>query len=110
MSFQAITSFFQQVAEDPDLKDTVQAALDERAEAAAFEIVDVAKGQGCDFTATELRAYLAADSSDLELSEDQLEVVAGGGLLQVRTLNLTGLRKIRKLSLDQIRARRMGRM
>jgi len=110
MSFQAITNFFQQVAEDTDLKQTVQAALDDREEAAAFEIVDVAKAHGCDFTATELREYLAADSSDLELSEDQLEVVAGGGLLSVRALDLTGLMKIRKLSLDQIRARRMGRM
>jgi len=107
MSFQAITSFFGQVSGDSDLEKQVQTALDNRAGAAAFEIVDIAKARGCAFTATELREYLAAQSPDSELSEDQLEVVAGG-LLQIRALNLVGLRKIRMLPLDQLRAR-MGR-
>ena len=109
MTFLAINSFFKQVGENADLKNTVAAALEDRPVAAAFEIVDIAKAHGCEFTATELREYLAADSTDAELSEEQLEAVAGG-LLSLRSLDLAGLRKIRKLSLDQIRARRIKRI
>ena len=105
MSFQAITSFFGQVSGDSDLEKQVQTALDNRAGAAAFEIVDIAKARWCSFTATELREYLAAQSPDSELSEDQLEAVAGG-ILKLRSLNLVGLRKIRMLPLYQIRALR----
>jgi len=107
MSFQAISSFFDQVSGDSDLEKQVQTALDNRAGAAAFEIVDIARARGCAFTATELREYLAAQSTDSELSEGHLEVFACG-LLQGRALNLVGLRKIRMLRLDQLRAR-MGR-
>lgn len=109
MSFQAITTFFRRVGESPELRSRVQKSLDRRPEAAAFEIVDVARAHGCDFTATELREYLAAERSDLELSDEQLEAVAGG-VLQLRALNLTGLSKIRMLPLDKLRARRMGRI
>ena len=101
MSFHAITTFFEEVAEDSSLKQDVQTALDNRAEAAAFEIVDIAMAHGCEFTATELREYLAAQAPDIELSEDQLEAVAGG-LLKVRALDLVGLRKIRLLPLDRL--------
>lgn len=109
MTFLAINSFFQQVGQSTELRTSVEAALEDRPLAAAFEIVDIAKAHGCDFTATELREYLASESSDAELSESQLEAVAGG-LLFVRTLDLTGLRKLRKLPLDQIRARRVKRI
>lgn len=109
MTFHAITRFFEQVAEDSDLEQSIQTALDNRADAAAFEIVDIANARGCAFTATELREYLAAQSSDVELSEDQLEAVAGG-LLKIRTLDLAGLRKIRLLPRDQLRARSIKRI
>lgn len=109
MTFLAINSFFQQVGQSTDLRHSVETALEDRPLAAAFEIVDIARAHGCDFTATELREYLASPSPDAELSEDQLETVAGG-LMFVRALNLAGIRKIRKLPLDQIRARMMGRI
>ena len=108
MSFQAVTSFFELVAADSELRDLVQAALDHRAEAAAFEIADLGAERECEFTATELREYLAAQSADAELSDEQLAVVAGG-VLQVRALNLSGIRKIRQLPIDALRARRLGR-
>jgi predicted ribosomally synthesized peptide with nif11-like leader len=107
MSFQAITTFFQKVAEDAKLERAVQAALDERAVAAAFEIVDIARAQGCDFTATELREYLARDVAGVELSEEQMGAVAGG-LLKIRALGLTGLRAIGALPLDELRKRRLS--
>lgn len=106
MSFADITTFFQKVAEDSELEDKVQSALDQRAEAAAFEIVRIGKDNGCEFTATELREYLASDSSDVELSEDQLEAVAGGARYLGR-ISLTGLQDIRMLSMDTLRARRL---
>jgi predicted ribosomally synthesized peptide with nif11-like leader len=109
MSFQAITQFFKTVAADSALEGTVLTALEHRAEAAAFEIVDIARAQGFDFTATELREYLVAQESEVELSEAQLEAVAGG-LLQLRALNLPGLRRIRKLPVDLLRARRLKRI
>jgi hypothetical protein len=109
MSFQAITTFFHTVSADARLEARVRTALESRAEAAAFELVDIARAQGCDFTATELREYLVAQESDVELSEGQLDAVAGG-LLQVRALNLTGLRRIRKLPVDLLRARRLKRI
>jgi predicted ribosomally synthesized peptide with nif11-like leader len=106
VSFADITSFFKSVSEDSDLEGKVQSALDQRAEAAAFEIVRIAKDHGCDFSATELRQYLASESSDVELSEEQLEAVAGG-VRYLRTTDLTGLQGIRLLSLDTLRARRL---
>lgn len=106
MSFADITTFFQKVSRDPELEEKVQTALDQRAEAAAFEIVKIGKANGCEFSATELREYLASESSDVELSEDQLEAVAGG-VRYIRTTSLTGLQDIRMLSMDALRARRM---
>ena len=108
MSFDAITTFFVKVQADPALHARVQAALDERGEAAAYEIVDIAAGEECSFSATELREYIAAGSPDGELSEEQLEAVAGG-VLNIRMLNLGGIRKIRGLRIDTLRARRIGK-
>jgi predicted ribosomally synthesized peptide with nif11-like leader len=105
MSFSAITDFFRQVSQDSTLKDKVQEALDQRAEAAAFEIVKIAKDRDLEFSATELREYLAGESSDTELSEDQLAAVAGG-VRYLRTSDLSGLRSIRTLSYSDLRAAR----
>ena len=104
MTFLAVNDFFKKVGEDPELRSTVEAALIGRPIAAAFEIVDIARAHGCDFSATELREYLAAGAADAELSDQQLEAVAGG-ILSIRALNLAGIRKIRMLPLNQIRAR-----
>jgi len=108
MSGQNITTFFQKVSDDAELKQRVQDALEGRPEAAAFEIVDLAAAQGCAFTATDLREYLAGNDADVELTEEQL-AGAAGGVRMIRALNLTGLRKIRMLSPRMLRARRMGK-
>jgi predicted ribosomally synthesized peptide with nif11-like leader len=108
MSTQDITTFFQKVNDDSDLKQRVQDALDGRAEAAAFEIVDIAAAQGCAFTATELREYLTSNETDVELTEDQL-AGAAGGVRMIRSLNLAGLRKIRKITPDLLRARKLDK-
>ena len=106
MSFEAITTFFQKVESNDELRQRVQTALDDRDEAAVYEIVDIAPAEECMFSATEFREYIAAGSADGELSEKQLEAVAGG-VLNLRKLDLGGIRKIRRLRVNALRARRI---
>ena len=106
MSAQEITAFFKKVSDDSNLEQRVQEALEKRPEAAAFEIVDIAAANDCSFTATELREYLAAVGSDVELTDDQL-AGAAGGLRMLSTIDLAGLRKLGSIEPSLLRARRM---
>ncbi len=92
MSAEAVARFLDRVAKDNELGGEVRSIIADREEEAAFEIVDFAGKRGFEFTATELRKHLAGmQAKTVELSEAQLEAVAGGlmsslGRVSIRTL------------------------
>jgi predicted ribosomally synthesized peptide with nif11-like leader len=92
MSAESVAKFLDQVARDKELGKEVRAVIAEREEQAAFELVDFAGKRGYEFTATELRQHLAGlQDKTVELTEAELEAVAGGlitnlGRLSIRTL------------------------
>jgi predicted ribosomally synthesized peptide with nif11-like leader len=92
MSAEAVARFLDQVAKDKELGSDVRVIIADREEEAAFEIVDFARERGFEFTATELRKHLAGlQQKTVELSEAELEAVAGGlmtnlGRISIRTL------------------------
>lgn len=105
MSAEAVAKFLDQVAQDKALGEEVRGLIAEREEQAAFELVDFAANRGYEFTATELRKHLAGlEQKTVELSEAELEAVAGGlmtnlGRVSIRTLlgrGRLGLRARRK--------------
>ena len=73
MSTEATARFFTDLAEDEDLRKRYWESV-ERATVAAT--VELAAGGGYEFTEDELRAEL--ESRATELSEEQLDAVAGG--------------------------------
>lgn len=96
MSIEAIGAFFDRVAESGELKARVEAALEDRGDAAAFEIVDIAAAEGMTFTATGLRDFVAGGGPGGELSEAQMEAVAGG-IAKLRSAGIRGVRKLRDI-------------
>ena len=92
MSAERAAEFLDLVAKDADLGKEVRAVIAEREEQAAFELVQLAASKGFEFTATELRQYLAALKEETtELTEAELQAVAGGlltnlGRISIRTL------------------------
>ncbi|QJW83620.1 Nif11-like leader peptide family natural product precursor [Ramlibacter terrae] len=72
MSVEAVQAFRSLVAGDPALQKTCAAAIAARD---PQRVVDAAAARGLVFTAAELQAVLA----DGELSDMELEMVAGGG-------------------------------
>lgn len=84
MSTEAVKKFVGMALQDAELLNKLKAVVAERGEESSFEIVRMAEGYGCDFTATELVEYLAEGKTDLELSEAELETVTGG-MTDVRT-------------------------
>jgi predicted ribosomally synthesized peptide with nif11-like leader len=78
MSKAEVERFADDVRSNEALKAEVIAAGADEAKVSAF-----AKGKGYDFTAAELKEY--ADAKKGELSEEDLDKVAGGGATQVQT-------------------------
>jgi predicted ribosomally synthesized peptide with nif11-like leader len=83
MSTDAVKKFFQLAQQDAELLDRIKSAVAERGEESSFELVELASGYGCEFTATELVEYFATGNGGLELSEAELEAVSGG-ILDIR--------------------------
>ena len=86
MALENVTAFFQKLAVDKDLQNTIDDAdrnysgsrEDQKAAAEAI-VLAVAKGAGYEFTAAELWEYNAM-RMNREMSDDEMESVAGGGL------------------------------
>ena len=77
MSDEAITRFFQMLNDDRELRDDFKSALE-------VAVVELAARHGCDFTADELALRLAD-----ELSDEDLENVAGGASAPIATQDLS---------------------
>ena len=100
MSTEAVTKFLELAQADAGLGDQVKAVIAERGEESSFELVELAAKHGWDFTATELIECLAAGNTNAELSDAELETVAGG-ISYLRTLlgrreNLFGISLLSK--------------
>ena len=87
MSVENVKAFYEALQKDTELQEKVNAAdaaytgdAENKAAAAAAIILPIAKEAGFDFTAEELleAAAGAAKKEDGEISEDELEAVAGG--------------------------------
>jgi predicted ribosomally synthesized peptide with nif11-like leader len=79
MSVESVNQFYQQVIQEPALRQQFQAAPDR--ESLANLAVEVGQQKGYNFTAEEVKQALTAQSviSEAgELSDQQLETVAGG--------------------------------
>ena len=72
MSTESVRQFFSVVSSDSALKEKLASATD------SVNFVQIAEDSGYSFTLEDLQAYIAQHLND-ELSEEQLEAVAGGG-------------------------------
>lgn len=99
MSVDAVRKFFELAHQDADLLKKVKDAVAKRGEASSFELVEIAAGYGCEFTATELVEHLVGtNAATVELSGAELETVTGGltGTIGARTDIRTFLGRIEK--------------
>jgi predicted ribosomally synthesized peptide with nif11-like leader len=78
MSTDAVKKFLDLAQADSGLREQVSKVVAERGEESSFELVELAATHGCEFTATELIEYVATRKAGAELSEAELEAVAGG--------------------------------
>lgn len=85
MSTDAVKKFLDLAQSDTDLNEQMRKVVADRGEESSFELVELAAGHDCEFTATELVEYLAAGKANAELSEAELETVSGG-ISYLRTL------------------------
>ncbi len=85
MSTDAVKKFLEMAQADSELRNQVSAVVAERGEESSFELVELAARFGCEFTATELVEYISKSNAGAELSEAELETVAGG-ITNLRTL------------------------
>jgi predicted ribosomally synthesized peptide with nif11-like leader len=79
MSVETVNQFYQQVMQEPALRQQFQAAPDR--ESLANLAVEVGQQNGYSFTTEEVKQALVAQSAASEigeLSDEQLEAVAGG--------------------------------
>ncbi|NJS09142.1 MAG: Nif11-like leader peptide family natural product precursor [Microcoleus sp. CSU_2_2] len=79
MSVESVNQFYQQLMQEPALRQQFQAALDR--ESLVNLAVEVGQQKGYKFTAEEVKQALTAQSvisEAEELSDQQLETVAGG--------------------------------
>lgn len=93
MPYDAVIGFLEKVADTPPLQIRVRAAIAERGDFAAHELVEVAASFGFHFTATEFREALLAGGASFELSETELTTVVGGvaGLSRVKAPSSSGI-------------------
>ncbi len=85
MSTEAVKKFLDLAQADSDLRDKVKTVVNERGEESSFELVELAASHGCEFTATELAEYVVSMNAGAELSEVELESVAGG-IVDIRAI------------------------
>ncbi|MCA1992636.1 MAG: Nif11-like leader peptide family RiPP precursor [Coleofasciculus sp. S288] len=82
MSIEAVADFTKRLTEDASLQEELRAAVgDKEGMEASQAVADLGSKHGYSFTAEEaqqVRDYVVANESG-ELSEEQLEAVAGGG-------------------------------
>lgn len=78
MSIQAVTKFLEKAHADTALGDQVKSVIAERGEESSFELVELAAKHDFEFTATEFMQCVATGNANAELSEAELEAVAGG--------------------------------
>jgi predicted ribosomally synthesized peptide with nif11-like leader len=79
MSFESVNQFYQEVMQEPALLEQFQSAPDQ--ESLANMAVEMGQQNGYSFTIDEVKQALAAQSAASEageLSDEQLEAVAGG--------------------------------
>jgi predicted ribosomally synthesized peptide with nif11-like leader len=84
MSIEAVAEFTNKLAEDQSLQAEIKSAIDDKVGLEASQMVsEIGAKHGYEFTAEEaetLRQLVLAHESG-ELNDDQLEAVAGGGLI-----------------------------
>jgi predicted ribosomally synthesized peptide with nif11-like leader len=75
-------AFYEKVMKDQDLFNKIGQIQQETLEGIEIEIVKIAAENKCDFTVEEMKAFLESEakkrSSSGELSDSELEAVAGG--------------------------------
>jgi predicted ribosomally synthesized peptide with nif11-like leader len=79
MSFESVNQFYQEVMQEPALLEQFQSAPDQ--ESLVNMAVEVGQQNGYSFTVDQVKQALAAQSAASEageLSDEQLEAVAGG--------------------------------
>jgi predicted ribosomally synthesized peptide with nif11-like leader len=86
MSVDNVKAFFEKAADDDALQQKLK-ALAEREEAVYADLVETASAAGFDFTKEDARKARVA--SVRELSEEELEQVAGGGQFSACTVVIT---------------------
>ncbi|MDB9524601.1 Nif11-like leader peptide family natural product precursor [Oscillatoria sp. CS-180] len=92
MSITAVQEFLGKVAEDPALQNDLAKALE--AESDRQAVANLAKSKGYDFSPEELAAEVERRQQEVaqrqeagELSDDELEAVAGGELIVALTVS-----------------------
>ena len=80
MSRDAVTGFLDKVADNPQLRRKVAKAVAGKEGHADNEMVELAREHGFHFTAAELRRVLAESNTQGDMSEKELEAVAGGSV------------------------------
>ena len=91
MSVENVKAFFEKAAEDEALQEKLK-ALAEREEAIYADLVHIASEAGCEFTTADARK--ARVEAVRELSEQEMEQVAGGSCLSERSYPETCMRRI----------------
>ncbi len=99
MSMSAVQEFLTKVSEDQALQEQIAKAMESDNDRQS--VTDLARSKGFDFTADELGQEISNREAEArqkaeagELSDDELEAVAGGGAsivvkLSIATVNLT---------------------
>lgn len=86
MSIESISQFLSMVSADSALKEKLAAITD------SVNFIQIAEDSGYNFTLEDLQAYIAQHNNG-ELSEDELEAVAGG-----HSFNIGNIRSLLNLS------------
>ena len=93
MATDNIRIFLQRVAEDAALQEQVKALAGQDAAQAEEAVMKLAAEQGLPFTAEELQAFAAEEAKAAtergDLSDSELEQVAGGGLGKMLLISFT---------------------
>lgn len=80
MSIQIVADFVEKLKSDPKLHDRLKALPHEDEEAAIRGLVEIARDAGYEFSADEYQAYVRKRVDSGEISEEELDKVAGGTL------------------------------
>lgn len=97
MSRESLTQFWKKIGSDAKLQKALEALFKRssgRPITTGAAIVDLAAKHGFKFTADELRAHLAGIGREAELSEKDLEAVAGGFKVEIEGVTVPAVRSI----------------